>query len=278
MTRPRLLLLGALLIGGLGLLVASLSGTHFREGSLSWGAPPEGAPGGAAHFGEPTALLDILLAIVLVLFGVYVIVHIATPEGRRRILRQMLRLAVVLLVLFLARDLLQRREGAELTPEGGPPAALPWSLPAGGEGTVAGSAPPAVPGWVVSLAAAVLAGGIALWLWRRWRVPPPGELDEIRAALDEASADLSAGVSVADVVVRCWAQMVAIASRRMKDATAPQLTARELAERLVALGFREEAVRVLTKLFEEVRYGHKDSESRRAEALAALAAIRQAHG
>ncbi len=278
MTRTRLLLLGALLIGGLGLLVASLSGIQFRGGRLPWGTPPEGAPGGAVHFGEPTVLLDLLLALVLVVCVVYVAVHIGTAEGRRRILRQLLRVAFVLLALFLARDLLQRPEGVEPEPAAGPPAALPWSAPAGGAGEGASSRPPAVPSWAAYLGAALLAGALGFWAWRRWGRPQPGEADEIRNALAEASADLSAGFPVADVVIRCWTQMVAIAARRAREATAPQLTPRELAERLVALGFREDAVRALTRLFEEVRYGHKDSEPRRAEALAALAAIQHAHG
>lgn len=280
MTRARLLLGGGFLIVGLGLLVASLPATQFRGGRLPWDNPTAtpGAPGGQARFGEPTAILDVLVAVILLLFGVYVLVHITTPEGRRRILRQALRLAVILVALFLARDLWMPRGIEEPEPEAGPPAVLPWS---GLRGAGAGrepSAPPTVPSWAGYLGAALLAGVVALWGWRRWGLRQPHSADQISEVMAEASAQLSAGSPVADVVIRCWAQMVAIASRRAKEATAPPLTPRELAARLVALGFREEAVRALTKLFEEVRYGHKDSEPRRAEALAALAAIQHAEG
>lgn len=280
MTRARLLLVGAFLIVGLGLLVASLPETPFRGGKLPWDTPTAtpGAPGGQARFGEPTAILDVLLAVMILLFGVYVLVHITSPEGRRRILRQAVRLAVILVALFLARDLLAPRGVEEPEREAGPSAVLPWSGLDGAGGRREPSAPPTVPSWAGYLGAALLAGVIALWGWRRWGLRQPHSADQISEVLAEASAELSAGLPVADVVIRCWAQMVAIASRRAKEATAPPLTPRELAEKLVTLGFREEAVRALTRLFEEVRYGHKDSEPRRAEALAALAAIQQAHG
>jgi hypothetical protein len=61
-------------------------------------------------------------------------------------------------------------------------------------------------------------------------------------------------------------------------ANAPTLTAREFAEALAGLGFWEPAVRRLTELFEEVRYGRKAEEPRRDEALAALTAVEQAYG
>lgn len=280
MNRKWLLLFGAFLIGGAGLLAAALAGLEFRGGRLPWGggeAEPD-LPGGNVPLELPSALFDLLVVVLLVVLLGYVAAQLLTPEGRRRLLRQALWLGLVLLVLFLARGIFQRIQAPlEPEPEAGPPAVLPWSV-GGAPSGAPPATPPTAPGWAAYLGAALLAGALGFVLWRWWTARRPSAADEVREALAEASADLQAGLPVADVVVRCWARMVAIFSRRVKEATAPEVTPRELAERLVALGFREEGVWVLTRLFEEVRYGHKDSEPRRGEALAALEAIERAYG
>ncbi len=280
MTRTQLLLLGALLIGGVGLLAAALAGLEFRGGRLPWGggeAEPD-LPGGNVPLELPGSLFDLLVVALLALLLVYGATQLLTPEGRRRLLRQALWLGLVILGLFLARGIFLRIQPPLVPePEPGPPAVLPWSA-GGGPSGAPPSTPPTVPGWAAYLGAALLAGALGFALWRWWSSRRPSTADEVREALAEASADLQAGLPVADAVVRCWARMVGIFSRRVKEATAPEVTPRELAERLVALGFREEGVWVLTRLFEEVRYGHKDSEPRRGEALAALEAIERAYG
>ncbi|MCX7750977.1 MAG: hypothetical protein N2320_05520 [Candidatus Bipolaricaulota bacterium] len=281
MTRARLLLLGALLLGGLGILTAALAGVEFRGGRLPWGGEEteQGPPGGSVPLEFPDALLDLLVVVVLGMVAVYVGAQLLTPEGRRRLLRQAAVLGAVVLVLLAARGFFQRLQpGPEPGGEPGPPAVLPWSAGGEMESAPPPPSPPRVPGWAAYLGAALLAGAAAVLLLRWWSSRRPSAGDEVREALAEASADLQAGLPVADVVIRCWAQMVAIVSKRVQEATAPEVTPRELAQRLVALGFREEGVLVLTRLFEEVRYGHKDSEPRRGEALAALAAVQRAYG
>ena len=57
------------------------------------------------------------------------------------------------------------------------------------------------------------------------------------------------------------AHVIASPLRPMQDEVPSR--PRELADRPVALGFRREPMRVLTQLFEEVRYGHKAIEPRR---------------
>lgn len=279
MTRARLLLLGALLIGGLGILAAALSGIEFQGGRLPWseGGPERGRPGGSVPLDLPDAVFDLLVVGLVTAILVYAVSHLLTAEGRRRLIRQAVGLTIVVLALFLARGLFEQlRSPPEPEPEPGAPAALPWSI-SGSPSGAPPSEPPRVPGWVAYVGSALLAGGVTFVLLRWWLGRRPSAADGVREALAEASADLASGLPVADAVLRCWAQMVALLSRRVKEASAPELTPREVAARLVELGFREEGVLVLTRLFEEVRYGHKDSEPRRGEALAALAAVERAY-
>lgn len=278
MTRTRLLLLGTLLIGGLGLLASALAGVQFRGARLEWEQGTEqGRPGEGVPFGFPELALDVLVVLLLALTGLYVAVNLTTREGRQRLLRAAAVLGTAAVVLLLARGLVGPPSVAPGLEDKETAAALPAWDPGFAE-RAPPARPPALPGWAGYVGSGLIALGVAFLVWRRWASRQPSAAEEVRAAVDAASADLMAGLPVADVVVRCWAQMAAIFARRVREATAPEVTPRELAERLVALGFREEGVWVLTRLFEEVRYGHKDSEPRRGEALAALAAIERAYG
>jgi hypothetical protein len=143
--------------------------------------------------------------------------------------------------------------------------------------------PPEPPAWAASLVAFVLAVLVAWWGWRwagRGRSAASTEkaAESIAAAAADAAAQLRRGAGVAETVIECWVRMAEILSTRTGVANAPTLTAREFAEALARLGFREPAVRRLTELFEEVRYGRKAGEPRRDEALAALTAVEQAYG
>jgi len=62
-----------------------------------------------------------------------------------------------------------------------------------------------------------------------------------------------------DLVLRCYREMVDFLSRRKRIAHAA-LTPREFADRLRDLDVHAEAVDRLTRLFELVRYGHRDSD------------------
>lgn len=277
MTRARLAVLGCLLVVLLGVLVAGLSGVQFRGGRFSEVQADEGQPGGSVYLGNMEWFLYAMMAILYAVVAVEVIRAIIDPERRRKALRRLLVLATMILVLYAVRDGFQFA-AVEDEPEPGPPAVLPWRTPEFVSGGEEPSAPPGVPDWAAYLGAAALTVAAGLWAWRRFGSRPSDEAGDIRDALAAASADLTAGLPVSDVVVRCWARMVAVLSAKKPGADAPAVTPRELAHRLARLGFGEHSVLVLTKLFEEVRYGHKDSEPRRAEALAALAAIERAYG
>ncbi len=280
MTRARLALLGGLLIVILGLLAAGLSGIEFR-GARSGGGEGEvvlPAPGEPFSFPGPEWLLDVLLVTVLVLGVAHVAWCIICRERRAKLLRTLAMLLVLVAVAHVITDSLRSAVDEVPLPEEGPAPLLPGSgLSTGGEGREE-VPPPRIPSWLAYLVAGGGGALIAWWAGRRFRPRPKSVADEIEAAAQSATAELARGLPVSDVVIRCWLRMVEILSPRVNEARLPALTPRELADRLVALGFRSEPVRVLTQLFEEVRYGHKASEPRREAALAALAAVERPQG
>lgn len=279
MTRARLAVLGALLIVLLGVLAAGLSGIQFRGGRLPWeGLPTEqGAPAEGAPLGNMMWLLYVIWGV----FFAALLFTLIDPKSRRKVLLGLVAVAALLVGLSLLGEMMERfqpEEGAAVEEEPGPAAVLPFPTEVGpvegGEAALPGRSPH----WAAYLGAVAIAAVLAWWVLRRLRPRAAEEGEEIRDALAEASADLEAGLPVSDVVIRCWTRMVAVLAQRTVVVNRPAVTPREIADRLTRLGFREESVLVLTKLFEEVRYGHKDSEPRRAEALAALAAIERAYG
>jgi hypothetical protein len=115
-----------------------------------------------------------------------------------------------------------------------------------------------VPGWVryaVTLMVIGLAGALSYWIWWLFHAPKE-QLEEItRSALD----GLFAGRSWEDVVIRCYADMSAAVSRRCGVGRHRSMTPREFAVRLEQMGLPAISVSRLTRLFEQARYGSRQS-------------------
>jgi hypothetical protein len=128
--------------------------------------------------------------------------------------------------------------------------------------------------WGVSvlLAVGILGGG---WLlWRRLSTLRHTQ-EQVAAGARAALADLEAGETLRDVIVRCYAAMnTAVADRRGINRQ-QAVTPREFEQRLITQAeLPEHAVRRLTRLFEQVRYGaHNAGEREKAEARDCLQAI-----
>lgn len=280
MSRARVVLFGGLLVVLAGLLAAGLSGIEFRgaRGGAQEGEALLPAPDRPASLPGPEWLLDVVLVAVLVLLVIYGVWSIFTREHRAKFLRTLVLLLALVAVANGITDSLRRVWDEAPPPEEAPAPQVPGSSrSAEGEGREE-VPPPTVPPWLAYLVAGGVGGLIAWGVVRRFRPRARSVAEEIEAAAQFATAELARGLPVSDVVIRCWLRMVEILSPRVKTAGFSSLTPRELADRLVALGFRSEPVRALTQLFEEVRYGHKESEPRRDAALAALAAVEQAQG
>lgn len=273
MMRWSALAFGVLALAALVLLAAGLQGTAFHAGK-PWPtlpAMPHRAGGEAPAL--PGDWLALLLRVLLWLSVAMFIFSLFSRKLRRHLLRLLIALGVLLLVWYSLR-LLPKGEEKPVSPPQGVAAGSAWAESEGtGERVHA-------PTWAVYVGALVLAALLALWLTptlmaRMQRVRQTRAIEELAR---EAQRELAHGAPVNDVVLRCWLRMVEILSRRSGARDQPQLTPREFAQTLAKLGFRDEAISLLTQVFEEVRYGHKDSESRRELALSALSALEKAYG
>jgi len=124
-------------------------------------------------------------------------------------------------------------------------------------------------------AGAALAVGTS-WVVTRWRASRsrrPTAGGELAWELELLAEQTLHARHDADLVLRCYREMVDLLSRRTQIAHA-SLTAREFATSLRELGLRSDAIDRLTALFELVRYGHRDSMPLASRAVESLAEIR----
>ncbi len=189
---------------------------------------------------------------------------------------------LVLLLLVLGLFILQERLQSRLEPP-----ETPADTSLGEEplfGPVPTVAPPDFvldPPPLVALALALLIGltlaVAALFVYRRYagQAPAgPGTLEELALSAEATAASLRAGYSLADAVLRCYADMCAIVRLERGLSRAQGMTPREFELALQRAGLPGPSLQRLTRLFEQVRYGGEQmSERDRREAVACLEAV-----
>ena len=262
------------------LLSAGLSGLDFLPGrpfSL------EGYPPFEVGQNPPLPGRDILLFIVrvvyflaLALLPILIIWLIVSPEARKALLKQLLRLLPIFIILYLAINRLRGTLSTAVEPsfQG---VASPSDGLAGSSPTDTFAANPSQ--WLVLVASlgialllAVLVVGIAWSVWRHRRPRHPLErlAQEAQSALDA----LWAGGDLKDVVIRCYLEMSRVVSEQRGIRRDQAMTPREFERYLEEKGLPGEPVRQLTRLFEEVRYGTLiPGENEKRQAVASLTAI-----
>jgi len=266
-------------------LAASLHDVRFQPGRSY-----DSAPSGQAPFLLPrvqilssTPLWKLLLVWLVLVVNMVLFFALLPPELRRRIMRQMLGLALGVLALMLAL----RYRLIELPPIFGAPAAA-VGPPVADSGSLSPLPPfqqpelPPATAYLLSLAAV---GAILFLIWfihAWWRRSEAGQRSGLgsigriaRASLD----DLGAGRPWGDVVIEAYVRMSDALNVQRGLRRGISTTPREFADRLQHAGLPAEAVARLTRLFESVRYGgQKSSESDVREAMACLETIMQACG
>ena len=242
-----------LLAGGLD-QVRLQPGTSFSLADQSEAARPEiplpGDGGGAV-------LLAVrgVLALVLVALPFYIIYHLWTPEGRRKLLSEIIALAIVVGILSFLPHPQGRSTFQSLNGNAVPNAALPSSGP-----TATFSIHP--PEWATALTVlglAILIAVGATWLVRIWarrkKIWAETPLEQIADRAGQALVALRTGDDLRNIVLSCYAEMSRVVREQRDLSRAPFLTPLEFEEKLVAAGLPPEPVRGLTRLFEAVRYG-----------------------
>ncbi len=278
------LLVSILALGALTVLSVSLKNVSFNapqpighEDAAPFDLPPAAVN---ESLGEVSLWSQVALWLALIALAALIAV-LLSPEGRKRMLRMLLRgAAIYLAVYFLLKRYPEIFSSLllDLTapPAGGPPDNLaeippPVFMP---------PQPTALISYAISVGI-ILAVMILGWrLYRTWmelnssaRQKP---LSEIARVARSSLRDLSSGRDSTDVIMNCYFRMSDVVGDKKNMQRGLSMTPAEFATRLESSGLPGEAVRRLTRLFEGVRYGsQKTGQKEINEAVICLTAILQ---
>jgi uncharacterized protein DUF4129 len=283
--KPWLLLLSVMIVAAVAVLASSLHDVRFEPGRALSSEAPSAAPPALpeAETISQVPLWKLLLFWLAFVLNLILFFLLVPPEMRKRLLRQMISLALgTLAVLFALRYRLIQLPSLNTEPV---TKTNPGSNAGAGNAPMPVFQPPSATSWwtyVISFAvlAVVL---LALWYVYRWWMRPGArylrELDEIGAIAQSSLDEIAAGREWSDVIIQSYARMSEAVSARRGLQRARATTPREFAERLEQAGLPAQAVVRLTRLFESARYGARAaSRSDMNEAVACLNSILQACG
>jgi hypothetical protein len=112
---------------------------------------------------------------------------------------------------------------------------------------------------VGSLLAAVIIVAI-IWRLRQLATPPSATaLEQLAEEAQNAMVALESGGDVSQTILRCYREMSRVLKQEKGIARESTMTPREFERRLIEWGLPQDSVRTLTRLFEQVRYGHIDA-------------------
>jgi len=278
------LLISILALGALTVLSVSLKNVSFNE-SQPIGrretVPLDGPPvpvGGSSV--EISIWSQIFLWMTLAML-VALVLALLSPEARKRLIRILIRvIAFYWALYFLLERYPEILSALELNFNG---------TPAGGQvGETAELPPPVfVPpqlspllSYAISILVVLTVVYLGWWLYHAWKeLNPSGgrePLNEIARIARSSLRDLSSGRDSTDVILNCYFRMGDVVADKKNLRRGHSMTPSEFAVRLESSGLPGDAVRRLTRLFEDVRYGsHKTGPKDVNEAVMCLTTILQ---
>jgi len=216
------------------------------------------------------------IALLAMIFAI--IMFFLDPELRKRILKRMLRMILAMASIFLLLNYAFENGSLKKLLQD---AALVGAAAESGKLIQAEAptyVPPQISPWLVFAVSFAIGLLLVLVVWyiysRRFKYSTGVARNEVAGIAREALEGLQPGRNWDDAIVRAYVRMneVVVAERGLLRQ--PGSTPREFAERMERIGLPGEAVRVLTRLFEGVRYGAvTSSPAERDQAAAALSAI-----
>jgi hypothetical protein len=277
--RRKRLLLFVLSVAVVAMLLLStgLSRLEFLDGQpFSLGRLPVGVWGtfGGLWQGKLLEIVFRVLVLIAALTLPFSIIYFLASRGaRKRLLLNFLRLLPFLVLVYV---LTQQMQLDVVSPEQGAPQPFPGiseDVPVAD----VGAAPPqwflsAVSGSCALLVAIVIVGfGWFVWRSRRRKVQP---LEQLAQQAEEAIGAIQAGADLRDTVMRCYYEMSRVLHQQRGIRRHQAMTPREFVTFLEEAGLPTGAVRRLTELFEQVRYGAQSpGQDEEAQALACLESI-----
>ena len=260
-TKLWIIILAMVVLAALFFTATALPGISLAPGNsdvFSFGQPK--VTGGAAVnlAGSGNMILRIIYIIAIVLLPVIVILLIFSKTARKQFLRSLIAIIPLLLLLFFFRQISQQpnNNANTILPK---PGGAPQNLATTGKQLAVTSGN--IPAWLVSattigvaLIITIIVVGVA-WYVVRHRQKSPDAADRIAKEAQNALDALKSGADLKNVVIRCYYQMNEILNQERGIQREEAMTPREFETRLEKSGMPGSAVRELTRLFEEVRYG-----------------------
>ncbi len=270
------------------LFASGLSALNLRPGGslnvfaalLAQADPPEiAAPSTSALTsvisGKP--ILDLMRAVFWILLPLAVLYAFISPQFRKQLIRTAILVIAMLFAINRLREMMTPSVEEE-TLSGAPPP--PDAL--GGSGATLPE-PPAIvtstPEWIVwtiNILVALAAILLIWFIWRKLRSRPREEDVQVQVAqqAEAALTELEEGGDLRAVILRCYAQMSDVLRRNSNVTRHTGMTARDFETHLVRLGFDDDHIHRLTRLFEAARYStDTPGPGEEAEAVACLTAI-----
>jgi hypothetical protein len=248
------------LAGGLVLILAmSLPGLMLSSGQPFSLEPPSSStventgssPGGNAIM----PIIQGILALAMILFPLSVLYSLLTAEGRKRLIKHIILIALLFLVADYLDNLPQNENAPQLEL-----AAMSSNLDQMGSATPAATFPDEPPEWltavvilVVSALVVVFARGI-LWFIQQRKTSPELILEKLAVEVENAIVSIHKGSDFKLTIIHCYREMSRVLKVEKGITREMFMTPREFEYRLLDIGLPREATRTLTRLFEQVRY------------------------
>ena len=279
------LVFGVVIVGALVGLASSLHDVHFQPGRAFAVQAPSISPPKLpiTELVTKPPLWKVLLFWLALVINMVLFFYLLPPDLRKRILRQMISMALGTLAILLAlRYRLVQLPFLESEPVNQGTAGK--AVPGGGELPPVFT-PPHITSWLAFLISFVVLSVVLLlswWAYRWWirgNARQASDLDMIGAIAQASLGEIASGHEWGDVIIQSYLKMSEAVNNRRGLQRAHAATPREFAERLEQAGLPAHAVQRLTRLFESVRYGIRPStQSDVNEAVACLNSILQACG
>lgn len=202
------------------------------------------------------------VALILIGFIAYVIYSLMTPEGRKRLILNVLMLVILLAIAdYLRNNLPQAADQPEQ------PMEMSIQPNQNGEGIAATPFPTSPPQWltlgiilILSIVIGVFILALIWFLWRR-KPEPKSALDELAEEAQNAIESLSLGADFRMTIIRCYQEMSRVLKAERGIARDISMTPREFEVQLVGKGLPQASIKTLTRLFEQARYGGVSSQT-----------------
>lgn len=254
-----LLLLTFLLIQ---VLAMGLPGVVLSPGEpFALGSSDSSGEGGlGALFGENgfAWIIRGIWVLTLICIPLYIIVSLLTPEGRKRLRRDIFTIIFLLLFAELIPNLMENA-GIIQEPE---ETTLPDILDQIATTQPTATFSPDPPAWIsvatillaTILISALIIGGLIFL--RRRKTSHKTPFEKLAGEAQNAMQAIQAGKDFKSTIIRCYQEMVKVLEEEKGIFRETAMTPREFESNLINKGLPQDSIITITRLFEKVRYGN----------------------